>query len=113
MERGEIWWAGLPEPRGSAPGGRRPVLVIQSDRFNRSAIQTTIVATITGQLSRADAPGNVLLTAAQSGLPRDSVVNVSQLVTIDRSVLTERVSALGTTSMKKVDAGLRRVLELD
>lgn len=113
MERGEIWWAGLAEPSGSGPGGRRPVLVIQADRFNRSAIQTTVVAVITAQLSRAAAPGNVLLTADQSGLPRDSVVNVSQLVTVDRGVLTERVSALGATSMKKVDAGLRRVLDLD
>lgn len=113
MERGEIWWAGLAEPFGSGPGGRRPVLIVQADRFNRSAIQTTIVAAITGQLSRAEAPGNVLLTSEQSGLPRDSVVNVSQLVTVDCDLLTERVSTLGVASMRKVDAGLRRVLDLD
>jgi mRNA interferase MazF len=88
------------------------VLVIQADAFNRSAIQTTIIAILTGQLSRADAPGNVLLTAKQAGLPRDSVVNVSQLFTVDRSTLTERVSSLSGPSMRKVDAGLSKVMGL-
>jgi len=112
MERGEIWWANLPEPDGSGPGGRRPVLVIQADPFNRSAIQTTIVAIITGQLNRAGAPANVLLTAKQSQLPRDSVVNVSQLFTLDRSMLTEKVSTLSGAVMRKVDQGLVTVLGL-
>lgn len=112
IERGDVCWATLPEPDGSGPGGRRPVLVIQADAYNRSAIQTTIVAIITGQLSRAAAPGNVLLTAKQAGLPRDSVVNVSQLFTVDRAVLTKRVSTLSAASMAKVDAGLHQVLGL-
>lgn len=112
MERGEIWWANLPEPDGSGPGGRRPVLVIQADPFNRSAIQTTVIAVITGQLSRAGAPANVLLTAKQSQLPRDSVVNVSQLFTLERSTLTERVSTLSGAVMRKVDQGLATVLGL-
>lgn len=88
------------------------MLVIQADPYNRSAIQTTIVAFLTGQLSRAAAPGNVLLTAKQAGLPRVSVVNVSQLFTVDRSTLTDRVSTLSGPSMRKVDAGLTKVLGL-
>ena len=112
MARGEIWWATLPEPDGSGPGGRRPVLVIQADPFNRSAIETTIIAILTARVSRADAPGNILLTAKQAGLARDSVVNVSQLFTVDRSVLTERVGVLAGSLMRQVDAGLERVLGL-
>lgn len=88
------------------------MLVIQADPFNRSAIQTTIIAIITGQLSRAAAPANVLLTAKQSRLPRDSVVNVSQLFTVDRSTLTEHVSTLSGPVMRKVDQGLVKVLGL-
>ena len=112
IERGEIWWATLPEPEGSEPGGRRPVLVIQADAFNRSAIATTIIAIMTARLERAAAPGNVMVTAQQAGLPRDAVVNVSQLFTVDRSVLTERVGALPGAVMRMVDFGLMRVLEL-
>lgn len=112
MERGEIWWANLPEPDGSGPGGRRPVLVIQADAFNRSAIETTIIAILTARMNRADAPGNVVLTAKQTSLPRDSVVNVSQLFTVDRSVLTERVGSLAGPLMRRVDVGLARVLGL-
>ena len=94
IQRGEIWWADLPEPRRSEPGYRRPVLVVQADAFNRSRIQTVIVAAITSKLGLAEAPGNVLLPARSSGLPRDSVVNVSQLLTLDRGFLTERAGAL-------------------
>lgn len=112
MTRGEIWWADLPDPRGSEPGFRRPVLVIQSNPFNRSRIQTVIVAVITSNLRLAEAPGNVLLPARISGLPRDSVVNVSQVLTLDRSFLTEEVSKLPNRFLAEVDAGLRLVLEL-
>lgn len=112
MTRGEIWWADLPEPRGSEPSFRRPVLVIQANSFNRSRIQTVIVAVISSNLRLADAPGNVLLPASVSGLPRDSVVNVSQLLTLDRDFLTEAVSKLPGRLMAEVDAGLRLVLEL-
>jgi mRNA interferase MazF len=112
IQRGEIWWADLAEPRGSEPGYRRPVLVVQADSFNRSRIQTAIVAVITGNLELADAPGNVLLPARSTGLPRDSVVNVSQLLTLDRSFLTEHAGTLPTRLQGSVDEGLRLVLEL-
>ena len=112
MTRGEIWWADLPEPRGSEPGYRRPVLVIQANSFNQSGIRTVIVTILTGNLRLADAPGNVFLPAKVSGLPRDSVVNVSQLLTLDRSFLTEEVGKLPIHVLAEVDAGLRPVLEL-
>jgi mRNA interferase MazF len=94
VQRGEIWWADLPEPRRSEPGFRRPVVVIQADAFNRSSIQTVIVAAITSNLELAEAPGNVLLPTRSSGLSRDSVVNVSQILTLDRSYLIEHAGTL-------------------
>jgi mRNA interferase MazF len=112
IQRGEIWWADLPQPRHSEPGFRRPVLVIQANAFNASRIQTIIVAAITSNLRLGDAPGNVLLPARSSGLPRDSVVNVSQVLTLDRKFLTERVGALPVRLQSSVDAGLRLVLQL-
>ncbi len=113
IQRGEIWWADLGEPRGSEPGYRRPVLVIQADSFNRSRIQTVIVALITGNLELAAAPGNIALPARSSGLPRDSVVNVSQVLTLDRDFLTEQVGALSSRLQRLVDEGLRLVLQLE
>src|SRR5260370_34505942 len=112
IQRGEVWWADLPEPRRSERGFRWPVLVVQAESFNRSRIQTVIVAVITGNLELADAPGNVLLPARSSGLPRDSIVNVSQLLTLDRSFLTEHAGTLPARLQGSVDAGLRLVLEL-
>jgi len=112
VKRGEIWWADLPEPRGSEPGLRRPVLIIQADSFNRSKIQTVIVAVITGNLRLADAPGNVFLPAAVSALPKDSVVNVSQLLTLDRSFLTEPAGKLPERLKAELEAGVRLVLGL-
>jgi mRNA interferase MazF len=112
IQRGEIWWADLPEPRGSEPGYRRPVLVVQADSFNRSRIQTAIVAVITGNLELADLPGNVLLPALSTGLPRDSVVNVSQLLTLDHSFLTEHAGTLPARLQGFVDEGLRLVLQV-
>jgi len=112
IQRGEIWWALLPEPRRSEPGFRRPVLVVQADSFNRSRIQAAIVAVITSNVDLADAPGNVLLPARSVGLPRDSVVNVSQLLTLDRSFLTERAGTLPPRLQRLVEEGLRTVLEL-
>lgn len=111
MRRGEIWWASLP-PKGSAPGHRRPVLIIQSDAFNRSNIQTVIAVTVTSNTRLAAAPGNVLLSRKASGLRRESVANVSQIVTADRSILTERVSTLPKRDMSAVEAGVRLVLGL-
>jgi mRNA interferase MazF len=112
IQRGEIWWADLPDPRRSEPGHRRPVLVIQADAFNRSRIQTVIVAVITSNIELADAPGNVLLAANQTGLPRDSVVNVSQLLTLDRGFLTEHAGTLPPRLQGSVDRGLRTVMQL-
>lgn len=109
MQRGEIWWADLPEPRRS--GYRRPVLVVQADSFNLSRIQTAIVAAITTNLEIAGAPGNVLLPARSVGLPCESVVNVSQLLTLDRGFLTEYAGALPARLQRAVDEGLRTVLQ--
>ena len=113
MRRGEIWWADLSDPRGSEPGYRRPVLIIQANSFNRSRIQTVIVAVITSNLRLAEAPGNVLLPARVSGLSRDSVVNVSQILTLDRSFLSELAGNLPMTALQEVEAGLRSVLALN
>lgn len=111
-QRGEIWWAALAAPKGSEPGYRRPVVVVQSDAFNRSRIQTVIVAVITSNLRLTEAPGNLSLSRSQSGLPKESVVNVSQLITLDRSVLTQRIKRLPTRQLAALDDGLRLVLAL-
>ncbi len=112
MERGEIWWASLAEPTGSAPGFRRPVLIVQSDFFNVSQIQTVIVAAISSNLNLSAAPGNVFLSASESGLPKDSVVNVSQIITVNKRSLTEKVSQLSPKRFSEVESGLRLVLHL-
>ena len=113
LNRGEIWWASLAAPRGSEPGYRRPVVVAQSNAFNASQIQTVIVATITSNLRLADAPGNLMLTSDQSGLDRESVVNVSQLITLDKRYLTERIGILPANQLSQLDQGLRLVLSLE
>jgi mRNA interferase MazF len=110
--RGELWWAELPEPKSFGPGYRRPVIVVQSDAFNRSRIQTVIVVALTTNLRLIDAPGNVLVPARVSGLSRDSVANVSQILTIDRDILLERIGRLSTRVLEQVEQGLRTVLEL-
>ena len=112
MQRGEIWWALLREPFGSEPGFRRPVLIVQDDAFNRSRIQTVIAIAITTNLELVKAPGNVLLPKKVTSLPRESVANVSQLITIDKSFLSERVGSLPLDILEQVDAGLRMVLYL-
>lgn len=112
MKRGEIWWALLASPRGSEPGFRRPVAIVQADSFNDSRIQTVVAAAITSNTDLAAAPGNVLLSRRQSRLPKDSVLNVSQLLTIDRSFLDERIARLSPKVMEGVDKGLRLALGL-
>lgn len=112
MKRGEIWWASLPAPAGSGPGMRRPVLVVQANPFNESRINTVVVAAITSNLALAEAPGNVRVGKSESGLTKPSVVNVSQVLTIDRGFLTNRVRALPGATMQRVDEGLRLVLSL-
>jgi mRNA interferase MazF len=112
VKRGEVWWATLPPPSGSGPGFRRPVLIVQSDPFNESRISTAIVAVITSNLGLTHAPGNVRTGKSESGLSRPSVVNVSQVLTIDKALLTERVRPLPPATMMRVDDGLRLVLGL-
>ena len=112
MYRGEIWWANLPDPMGSEPGYRRPVLVIQDDTFTQSQISTVIVVIITSNIRLAEAPGNVLLPRGVSGLSRDSVVNVSQIFTIDKTFLAERIGSLPDYLQEEIDEGLRTVLYL-
>ena len=112
VERGEIWWADVREPRRSEPGYRRPVLIVQADDFNRSRIGTIIVAAITSNPKRANAPGNVFAPAHDTGLPLDSVVNVSQLLTLDREDLTEPIGRLPRRLLQSVDDGLRLILQL-
>jgi mRNA interferase MazF len=106
----EIWWADLGTPGGSAPGFRRPLLIVQSDAFNRSRIATTIVVALSSNVRLADAPGNVLVPASESGLPRDSVANVSQVITIDKTVLAERAGRLPARYVRAVTEGLKLVL---
>ncbi|MDZ8263652.1 type II toxin-antitoxin system PemK/MazF family toxin [Nostoc sp. ChiQUE01b] len=112
MQRGEIWWTDLPMPVASEPGYRRPVLIIQSDEFNRSRIRTVIAAVLTTNLRLAEAPGNILVTTDETGLPQNSVVNVSQVITVDKSFLMEQVSQVSDRVMVLVDQGLRLVLAL-
>lgn len=112
MKRGEIWWAGLPSRRGSEPAYRRPVVIVSSDAFNRSRIQTVVVAAITSNLRLGDAPGNVRLTRRQSRLPRESVVNVSRLLTLDRSFVSRRVGKLPAKQLAELDDGLRLALAI-
>ena len=112
MKRGEIWWANLPPATGSGPGYRRPVLVVQSNAFNESRISTVLVAVVTSNLALSDAPGNVRLSKSDSGLTKPSVVNVSQIVTIDREFLGKRVRLLTSRMMHSVDDGLKLVLGL-
>ena len=112
MYRGEMWWANLPDPAGSEPGYRRPVLVIQDDTFTQSRISTVIVVIITSNIQLAEAPGNVLLPRGISGLSRDSVVNVSQIFTIDKTFLIECIGSLPDYCQEEIDEGLRAVLYL-
>ena len=112
MNRGEIWWASLPEPAGSMSGYRWPVVIVQSDAFNRSRINTVMVAVITSNVRLTQAPGNVFLAAKRSGLPKESAINVSQIITVDKSFLTERVGSLTSRQMQQLEDGLRLVLSL-
>ena len=112
MRRGEIWWAELPEPVGSEPGYRRPVLIVQSDDFNRSRIRTVITVVLTTNLRLAEAPGNVPVSKEDTSLPRDLVANVSQVITLDKVFLKERVSRVSDRIMMSIEDGIRTVLDL-
>lgn len=112
IERGEIWWADLGEPRGSSPGLHRPIVIIQSEFFNRSQLNTLIAAIITTNLRLTNMPGNVSLSKRTSGLKEESVVNITRLFTVDRSDLLEFVGTLSGKKMEQIDDGLRLVLSL-
>jgi mRNA interferase MazF len=110
--RGELWWADLGLPRGSAPALRRPVLIVSADQYNRSKLRTVTVVVLTTNRQLAALPGNVAVPADLGGLPEDSVVNVTQVATIDRTTLEERIGLLPDWLLAQVDAGLRRALGL-
>jgi mRNA interferase MazF len=106
ISQGEVWWADLPAPTGSGPGFRRPVVVVQGDALNRSRIATVVCVPLTGNLRWANAPGNVSLSARLTGLPKDSVANVSQIVTLDRDLITERVGKLPRPKLDLILTGI-------
>lgn len=112
ISRAELYWADLGVPSGSRPAKRRPVLVIQSDPYNASRLATVLAAAITSNTALAAMPGNVFLPAVTTGLPRDSVVNVTALVTLNKADLSERIGAVSPNIVHEVDRGLRRVLGL-
>jgi mRNA interferase MazF len=110
ISQGEVWWADIPTPTGSGPGFRRPVIVVQGDALNRSRIATVVCVPLTSNLKWADAPGNVLLAARSTRLPKDSVANVSQIVALDKTLLTERVGKLSAARVALLLAGVDVVL---
>ena len=110
IAQGEVWWADIADPAGSEPGFRRPVVVVQGDAFNASTLRTVMCVALTSNLRWADAPGSVLLPARATGLPKPSVANVSQVVTLDRDALTERAGRLSASSLELVLAGIDVVL---
>ena len=110
MKRGEIWWASMEEPRGSESGYHRPVVIVSSNEFNQSLIQTVIAAVVTSNLRLVDAPGNFKITKKHSNLKKDSVVNVSQLITLDKSFLTEQTGKLNSKHIDFLNEGIRLVL---
>ena len=112
VNRGQVWWAELPEPAASEPGYKRPVVIVQSDTFNKSRINTVIVIAITSNLRLADAPGNVRLSRSKTGLDRDAVANVSQIITLDKQFLSQQIGQLDALTTRQIDEGLALVLGL-
>ena len=110
ISQGEVWWAELPDPVGSGPGFQRPVLIVQGEALNRSRLATVVCVPLTSNLRWATAPGNVLLPAQSTGLPKDSVANVSQIVALDRSVLTELVGRISYQQLEAVLTGITTIL---
>jgi mRNA interferase MazF len=112
VKKGEIWWASLGEPKGSEPGFRRPVVIVSANEFNGSRINTVLAAVITSNTLLSDAPGNIFLEKKYSKLPKDSVINVSQIITLDKSFLDEKISKLGIHHIEEMNEGLKLVLDL-
>ena len=113
MKKGEIWWASLATSRGSEPGFRRPVIIVSANDFNDSQIQTVLVAVVSSNIKLANAPGNFALPIASSKLKKDSVINVSQVLTLDKKFLQKKVSKINAKYLKELDAGLRLVMGLN
>jgi mRNA interferase MazF len=111
VARGEVWWAELPEPKDSEPGFRRPVVVVQGDPLNRSKLATVVCVPLTSNLGWAEAPGNVVLAAGSTGLPKDSVANVSQIVALDRRFLTDHVGRVSSRQIEMILDGIDIVLD--
>lgn len=109
ISRGEVWWANLPEPVGSEAGYRRPVLIIQINRFNRSRLATLLAVSVTTNLALADLPGNVAVPALVAGLPQESVVNITQVITVDRNFLDAQIGQLPAEFLRRVEDGLRLI----
>ena len=112
IKRGDVWWARLAKPRGSEPGYSRPVIIVSTNRFNTSNIRTVIAVAVTSNVQLAAAPGNVALSPADTGLPKSSVANVSQLLTVDKSFLFKRVGPLSSSAMQQIEDGMRILLGL-
>jgi mRNA interferase MazF len=112
VARGDVWWAGLPDPVASDPGGTRPVLIVQANAFNRSRISTVLAVVITTNERLANAPGNVHLSPRDTGLKLPSVAIVSQIITADRTFLRDRIGRIRPEVMQRVESGLRRILGL-
>lgn len=112
IERGEVWWADLGDPDGAEPGYRRPVMIVQTDAFNRSRLRTVIAVALMTNVRLVEAPGNVLVPAKAAGLPKDSVANVSQVITVDRDFLLERAGRIRGQLLKDIENGLRLILGL-
>lgn len=109
--QGDIFWLDLGRPKGSGPGFRRPHVVVQNDVFNASALRTTVICALTSNLERAKAPGNVLLRKGEANLPRPSVVNISQVITVDKSDLKEKIGSLARPRIQEISAGLGLLLK--
>lgn len=112
IQRGELWWADLGEPRGSAPALLCPIVVVQANPYNRSRLRTAVVVALTTNVRLAAMPGNVLVPASLTGLPEDSVANVTQIATLDRAHLDRRIGAVPAWLLRDIERGLRRVLAL-
>ena len=110
IAQGHVYWANLPDPTGSGPGFRRPVVVVQGDSLNRSRVRTVVCVPLTSNLGWTEAPGNVILSARVTGLPKDSVANTSQIVTLDRELLTEEVGKLSKRQLELIFAGIDIIL---
>jgi mRNA interferase MazF len=111
INQGDVYWVDLADPTGSAPGYKHPHVVIQNNLFNHSKIQTVVVAALTSNLKRADAPGNIRLEKGEANLPKPSVVNVSQVFTVDKSQLDEYIGSLSPGRVREIVGGLKLVIE--